>query len=143
MQNWALKDPEERAGSSLAFRAAEEHEKSEQQKQQQQRPSPGLEPKKGVSRERRREEPLLQEHQGGGVQGLGWVHQRMLKDEDGDVAHEFLEEPAPSQRGGDSGGSEHKRQRKGLQCCVMRLKPAGPSDVLVDKGNVYVVPHDD
>jgi hypothetical protein len=30
-----------------------------------------------------------------------------------------------------------------LQCCVTRLKPAGPSDMVVDRGNVYVVPRDD
>ncbi|PKI46892.1 uncharacterized protein LOC116205644 [Punica granatum] len=43
----------------------------------------------------------------GGVQGLRWYAKRLRIDEDGDVAHEFLDEVLPEV---SSGSEEHKRQ---------------------------------
>lgn len=40
-------------------------------------------------------------------QGLDWYERKMLQDEDGDVAHEFFEEPQRAKR--ESGSPEHKR----------------------------------
>ncbi|EFN50693.1 hypothetical protein CHLNCDRAFT_142616 [Chlorella variabilis] len=93
----------------------------------------------------------------GGIQGLDWFQQSMLRDSHGDCAQTFLEEPLSrqqrereqkqrqGQQGQPSGSSERPavRQQKAavLQNCSCRAKVAGPSDMLVDRGNVYVVPH--
>lgn len=51
------------------------------------------------------------------LQGLDWYRGTLVKDQDGDVAHEFLEEPAgaagPVRR--DSLSPDHKRQKTTLQ----------------------------
>ncbi|PSC71127.1 hypothetical protein C2E20_5568 [Micractinium conductrix] len=94
----------------------------------------------------------------GGVQGLDWFSKSMLRDSDGDCAHSFLEEASQQQQqrrqqqGGAactrsqqqprSGGGKQAKQQAALQCKSRGAQSAGPSDLLLDSGNVYVVPHD-
>lgn len=93
----------------------------------------------------------------------------MRQDSDGDCAHTFLEEPCrqqqqrrqqqeqrQQQQGGSGGGGggpapsvspegrPAAKQQRGavLQDSSRRTKLVGPTDVIVDGGNVFVVPHD-
>ena len=91
-------------------------------------------------------------------QGLDWFSKSMLRDSDGDCAHSFLEEASQQQQqrrqqqGGAactrsqqqprSGGGKQAKQQAALQCKSRGAQSAGPSDLLLDSGNVYVVPHD-
>ncbi|KAL4426717.1 hypothetical protein ABPG77_004773 [Micractinium sp. CCAP 211/92] len=106
----------------------------------------------------------------GGIQGLDWFRHSMLQDTDGDCAHTFLEEEAPQcktqregaaavrlqpQGGAEERGGQQARQqpRRHLQhqqaalqaswCTSCQARRVGPNDMLVDRGNVHVVPHSD
>lgn len=90
------------------------------------------------------------------LQGLDWFQASLLRDSDGDCAHSFLEEPSRQQQqrardteGGQRGrGSGTRRpvpkQQKGavLQNSSRTAQMAGPSDMMLHRGNVYVVPHE-
>jgi hypothetical protein len=92
------------------------------------------------------------------AQGLDWFRASLLRDSDGDCAHCFLEEPSRQQqqrargkegaqlgRDGSSGTrSPVPKQQRGsvLQNCSRRAQLAGPSDMMLHQGNVYVTPHD-
>lgn len=99
-----------------------------------------------AARERAREVPILQDAHpevGGGIQGLSWYKSRMQQDADGDVAHQFLSEQQPAQ----AAPAEPKRPRTGrerplppLQTQRARLQRTGAAEMIVDQGNVYVVP---
>ncbi|KAL4458703.1 hypothetical protein ABPG75_013568 [Micractinium tetrahymenae] len=104
----------------------------------------------------------------GGIQGLDWFRHSLLRDVDGDCAHTFLEEEVPQCRAQQAGaaavqlrppGNAEQRQQHhdgqrgqqrqpqqrqaALQCTSRGAQRVGPSDMLVDRGNVYVVPHSD
>lgn len=103
---------------------------------------------------------------GGGVQGLAWFQHLMRRDSDGDCAAAFLEEQPSRQEqrrrqqqeqravsggggGGGGGGSPEAqplgaKQQRGaeLQDASRRMQLAGPSDLLLDRGNVFVVPRE-
>jgi hypothetical protein len=85
----------------------------------------------------------------GGVQGLDWFRNAMLRDSDGDCAHCFLEEPSKQQPKQQQRGKQHARSRPAkqqkcaaLQTCSQKARAAGPSDLILEAGNVFVVPHD-
>ncbi|KAK9811808.1 hypothetical protein WJX72_010455 [[Myrmecia] bisecta] len=71
----------------------------------------------------------------GGIQGLDWYKARMRMDSDGDLADEFLEESCPTSQPAAS-GEEAMHIQKG---CVPAAKEAL---VLVDAGNVFIIPTD-
>lgn len=99
------------------------------------------------------------------LQGLDWFRHTMRCDSDGDCAHHFLEEPCRQQQerqeqqqqrrkqqgAKQNGGASPMpqpaaKQQRGavLQDSSRRAKQlAGQSDMLLDRGNVYVVPRDD
>ena len=100
---------------------------------------------------------------GGGVQGLDWFQRSMRQDSDGDCAAVFLEEQPSRQEqrrrqqqeqraaggGGGGGGSPEAqplgaKQQRGaeLQDASRHMQLAGPSDMLLDRGNVFVVPRE-
>ena len=97
------------------------------------------------------------------MQGLAWFSRALRQDSDGCCAHAFLEEPCRQQVhrrqqperqeqrdaggcGGTSASPEGRpaaKQQKGapLQDSSRRAKQlVGRSDMIVDRGNVYVVP---
>jgi hypothetical protein len=88
------------------------------------------------------------------LQGLGWYQKAMRRDVDGDVAVEFLEEAPQAQTQGMVGGRQvpSRQQQTGRGAggggyCLQRTtrrhtRAAGPCDLLVDGGNVMVVPHE-
>ncbi|KAL3159640.1 hypothetical protein ABBQ38_010050 [Trebouxia sp. C0009 RCD-2024] len=68
----------------------------------------------------------------GGVQGLEWYKANLKQDRDGDVADEFLLERSDESTKGPS---------EGLQSQKRHLRQPVDSAVLVEGGNVYVVPN--
>lgn len=98
---------------------------------------------------------------GGGLQGLTWFASSMRQDSDGDCAAAFLEEQPSRQEqrrrqqqeqravsggGGDSPEAQPlgAKQQRGaeLQDASRRMQLAGPSDLLLERGNVFVVPRE-
>ncbi|DBA72479.1 hypothetical protein WJX79_001491 [Trebouxia sp. C0005] len=67
----------------------------------------------------------------GGVQGLDWYTAKLKQDRDGDVADEFLLERTDQ---------DTKGAHTGLQAQKRHLKQPKDTSVLVEDGNVYVVP---
>lgn len=67
----------------------------------------------------------------GGVQGLNWYKANLKQDRDGDVADEFLLERSDTSAKGTN---------IGLQAQKRHLKQPTDANVLVEDGNVYVVP---
>lgn len=67
----------------------------------------------------------------GGVQGLDWYQATLKQDRDGDVADEFLLERSDQSTKGAHGG---------LQAQKRHLKQPSDTSVLVEDGNVYIVP---
>ena len=89
-------------------------------------------------------QPLLQEvgpssgGGGGGVQGLDWFRGALLRDSDGDCAHEFLEE---SRRHVADDSPPHKQPRPAAML-QSQTKAAAParlrSPMTVERGNVLL-----
>lgn len=67
----------------------------------------------------------------GGVQGLDWYKANLKQDKDGDLADEFLSEQSKQ---------SNTESSKGLKAQKRHLKQPADASVLVQDGNVYLVP---